>query len=112
MIDSAEDSDAEKMMEVTGVEVTEYPGLIHDCEVEAVLNVDGATHVGGLIGTGLYFFREETIWNAYDCAVKAEMNGAVTPGALPAPEAGFVVTTGGFWPPVPPLPVFCASGVP
>ena len=75
-------SDAEKMMQETGVEVTEYPALIHDCEVEAVLNVNGATHVGGLIGSNLYFFGEETIWNASNCTVKAEINGAVTPGAL------------------------------
>jgi hypothetical protein len=75
-------SDAEKMMEETGVEVTEYPSLIHDCEVDAVINVDGATHVGGLIGTNLYFFGEETTWKAYDCTVKAEIAGAVMPGSL------------------------------
>jgi len=75
-------SDAVLMMEKTGVEVTEYPSLIHNCEVEAVINANGATHVGGLIGTNLYFFGEETTWNAYDCDVKAEIIGAVTPGAL------------------------------
>ena len=32
--------------------------------------------------TNLYFFGEETTWNAYDCDVKAEIIGAVTPGAL------------------------------
>ena len=62
--------------------MTEYPSLIHNCEVEAVINANGATHVGGMIGTNLYFFGEETTWNAYDCDVKAEIIGAVTPGAL------------------------------
>ena len=38
--------------------------------------------MGGLIGTNLYFFGEETAWDAYDCSVTASITGAVTPGAL------------------------------
>ena len=75
-------SDAAKVLEETGVVITNYPELIHDCAVTATLNVPGATHVGGLIGTNLYYFGEETIWAASDCTVVAEINGAVTPGAL------------------------------
>lgn len=75
-------SDASRILAETGVEVTEYPSRIHDCTVEAVLNVPGATHTGGLIGTNLYFFGEETAWRASDCCVKAEINGAVAPGAF------------------------------
>ena len=75
-------SNFERVLNETGVEITEYPGKIHDCTVNATITAPGATHVGGLIGTNLYFFGEETVWNAYDCNVMAEINGAVTPGAL------------------------------
>ena len=75
-------SDAEKVMEWGGVEVNNYPGQIHDCSVTAKITAPGATHTGGLIGTNLYFLGEETAWHAYDCSVKAEINGAITPGAL------------------------------
>ncbi len=46
------------------------------------MNVPGATHVGGLIGTGLYYYGEETAFKIVDCSVKAEITGAVTPGAV------------------------------
>lgn len=75
-------SDSARILAETGVEVTNYPSLIHDCTVEAILNVPGATHVGGMIGTNLYFFGEETIWSVVDCSVKAKINGAITPGGL------------------------------
>ena len=75
-------SDFERVWNETGVELTEYPGKIHDCAVTATINAPGATHVGGLIGTGLYFFGEETAWDAYDCTVTAQISGAVMPGAL------------------------------
>ena len=38
--------------------------------------------MGDLIDTNLFFFGEETVWNAFDCTVTARINGAVTPGAL------------------------------
>ena len=75
-------SDFERIRNETGVELTEYPGKIHDCTVNATITTPGATHVGGLIGTNLYFFGEETIWDAFDCTVSAQINGAITPGAL------------------------------
>lgn len=46
------------------------------------MNVPGATHVGGLIGTGLYYYGEETAFKISNCSVKAEIIGAVTPGAV------------------------------
>ena len=75
-------SDLERIQNEMGVAISQYPGKIHDCVVNATITAPGATHVGGLIGTNLYFFGEETAWDAYDCNVKAEINGAVTPGAL------------------------------
>lgn len=65
-----------------GVESHAYPGIIKNCSVTVKMNVPGATHVGGLIGTGLYYYGEETAFKIVDCSVKAEITGAVTPGAV------------------------------
>ena len=65
-----------------GVESHAYPGIIKNCSVTVKMNVPGATHVGGLIGTGLYYYGEETAFRIVDCSVKAEITGAVTPGAV------------------------------
>lgn len=65
-----------------GVETHEYPGIIKNCNVTVTMNVPGATHVGGLIGTGLYYYGEETAFRIIDCTVNGEIVGAVTPGAV------------------------------
>ena len=65
-----------------GVEAHEYPALIQDCHVTVKMNIPGATHVGGLIGTGLYYYGEETAFKIADCSVNGEILGAVTPGAV------------------------------
>ncbi|MBQ8110776.1 MAG: hypothetical protein IJ124_11510 [Clostridia bacterium] len=65
-----------------GVQTTEYPGVIENCSVTVKMNVPGATHVGGLIGTGLYYYGEETAFKIANCAVNGEITGAVTPGAV------------------------------
>lgn len=46
------------------------------------MNVPGATHVGGLVGTGFYYYGEETAFKITNCTVKGEITGAVTPGAV------------------------------
>ena len=46
------------------------------------MNVLGATHVGGLVGTGLYYYGEETAFKVTNCSVNGEITGAVTPGAV------------------------------
>jgi len=46
------------------------------------MNVPGATHVGGMIGTGLYYYGEETAFKISNCAVNGEIAGAITPGAV------------------------------
>lgn len=65
-----------------GVQTHEYPGIIKNCAVTVKMNVPGATHVGGLIGTGLYYYGEETAFKIVDCTVNGEIAGAVTPGAV------------------------------
>ena len=53
-----------------------------NCSVTVKMNVPGATHVGGFIGTGLYYYGEETAFKITNCAVNGEITGAVTPGAV------------------------------
>ena len=65
-----------------GVVTTVYPGVIDNCAVTVKMNVPGATHVGGLIGTGLYYYGEETAFKISNCTVNGEIIGAVTPGAV------------------------------
>jgi len=65
-----------------GVEAHEYPAIIRNCHVTVKMNVPGATHVGGLIGTGLYYYGEETAFKIVDCSVNGEITGAVTPGSV------------------------------
>ncbi len=40
------------------------------------MNVSNAAHVGGLIGTGLYYYGEETAFRIVDCTVNREITGA------------------------------------
>lgn len=65
-----------------GIETHEYPGIIKNCNITVKMNVPNATHVGGLIGTGLYYYGEETAFKIIDCSVNGEIVGAVTPGAV------------------------------
>ena len=65
-----------------GIQSSVYPGVIDNCRVTVKMNIPGATHVGGLVGTGLYYYGEETAFKVSNCTVKAEIIGAVTPGAV------------------------------
>ncbi len=65
-----------------GIVTTEYPGIIDNCAVTVRMNVPGATHVGGLVGTGLYYYGEETAFKITNCTVNGEIIGAITPGAV------------------------------
>ena len=69
-------------LETEGVMTTEYPGIIDNCSVTVKMNVPGATHVGGLVGTGLYYYGEETAFQISNCTVNGEIVGAITPGAV------------------------------
>lgn len=76
-----------------GVETHEYPGIIKNCHVTVKMNVPGATHVGGLVGTGLYYYGEETAFQVEDCSVNGEITGAVTPGAVAGRAENSVITS-------------------
>ena len=85
-------SDANVTMEEFGVAVTNYPAVIKDCDVTVQMDVPGATHVGGLVGTGLYYFGEETAFAIANCTVKGEINGAVTPGSVAGRAEGSTIS--------------------
>ena len=77
--------------ETDGVVTTKYPSEIINCSATAVISAPGATHVGGLFGTGLYFYGEETAFKVINCSVKAEITGAVTPGAVAGRSVNSVI---------------------
>ena len=68
--------------EKEGIVTTKYPGIIDNCSVTVRMDIPGATHVGGLVGTGLYFFGEDSAFIITNCSVKGSIAGAVTPGAV------------------------------
>lgn len=62
--------------------VVDDPCVVTDCSVTIDINADGATHVGGLIGTGLYFYGMEDRFSVENCVVTGTIDGAVTPGTV------------------------------
>ncbi len=58
------------------------PTSISDCDVTVRIYADGATHVGGLVGTGLYYYGMEGRFAISDCTVSGSIDGAVTPGTV------------------------------
>lgn len=84
-------SNGNVIAETEGIVTTQYPGVIDGCSVTAVINAPGATHVGGLFGTGLYFYGEETAFKVTNCTVKADITGAVTPGAVAGRSVNSVI---------------------
>lgn len=58
------------------------PCKITDCDITAEINTNGATHVGGLVGTGLYFYGMEDRFTVENCKVSGSINGAVNPGTV------------------------------
>ena len=84
------------IMEITYSRKGGYPGVIDNCAVIVKMNVPGATHVGGLIGTGLYYYGEETAFKISNCTVNDEIIGAVTPGAVAGRAENSVISFNAF----------------
>ena len=55
------------------------------------IKANGATHVGGLVGTGLYYYGEETVFKITNCSVKGSIDGAVTPGTVAGRAEGSTI---------------------
>ncbi len=75
-------SNGNVVAETEGIVTTKYPADISNITVTAVMDIPGATHVGGLVGTGLYYHGEETAFAIRDSSAKVRITGAVTPGAI------------------------------
>jgi len=60
----------------------ENPAVIENCSVKFVMNTANATHIGGLVGTGLYYMGLETVFSIGNCSAEGQINGAVTPGTI------------------------------
>lgn len=84
-------SDGNIVVETEGIVTTEYPAVIDNCHIIVKMNIPGATHVGGLVGTGLYYYGEETAFSISNCSVSGEITGAVTPGAVVGRLANSVI---------------------
>lgn len=71
-----------------GTDTVKAPCEIKNCNV--IINIDaaGATHVGGLVGTGLYYYGMEDRFNISDCTVKGSIDGAITPGTVAGRATG------------------------
>lgn len=70
------------VLDTEGVSTKNYPAVIENCKVTVKINAKDATHVGSLIGTGLYYYGEETVFSVKNCTVSGEINGAVSPGSI------------------------------
>lgn len=84
-------SDPDICLNTEGFSTTNYPSIIDNCSVNVTIHADGATHVGGLVGTGLYYYGEETAYKITNCKVSGEIDGAVTPGAVAGRAEGSII---------------------
>lgn len=75
-------SNPDVCLKTEGFSTQNYPGIIDNCQVTVNIQADGATHVGGLVGTGLYYYGEETVYKITNSSVKGFIEGAVTPGTI------------------------------
>ena len=85
-------SDPNVILESEGYTITNYPGLIENCSVTVQISAPGATHVGGLVGTGLYYYGEETAFALSHCSVAGKIDGAITPGIVAGRALGSTIT--------------------
>lgn len=85
-------SDPDVCLESEGFSTTNYPCVMDNCSVDVTIDAPGATHVGGLVGTGLYYYGEETAFAITNCRVDGSINGALTPGAVAGRAEGSSVS--------------------
>lgn len=71
--------------------VVDDPCAITDCHAEITILADGATHVGGLVGTGMYYFGMEDRFTIENCSVTGSIQGAVTPGTVAGRAEGSTI---------------------
>lgn len=71
----------------------ESPALIDSCTAHISFDLPGATHVGGLVGTGLYYMGMETAFEIHDSTVSGAINGAITPGTVAGRAEGSTIVS-------------------
>ena len=84
-------SNPDVCLETEGFSTKNYPSVIDNCNVTVNIKANGATHVGGLVGTGLYYYSEETVFKITNCSVKGSIDGAVTPGTVAGRAEGSTI---------------------
>lgn len=78
-------------LETEGFSTKNYPCIIDNCKADVKIKADGATHVGGLVGTGLYYYGEETAFKITNSSVKGSIDKAVTPGTIAGRAEGSTI---------------------
>lgn len=73
--------------------VVDEPCAITDCQAEITITADGATHVGGLVGTGMYYYGMEDRFTIENCSVTGTIDGAVTPGTVAGRAEGSTIVS-------------------
>lgn len=71
--------------------VVDDPCAITDCHAQIDIDTEGATHVGGLVGTGMYYYGMEDRFTIEDCSVSGAIDGAVTPGTVAGRAEGSTI---------------------
>lgn len=71
-----------------GTGEVQAPCKIENCKVTIDIDTDKATHVGGLVGTGLYYYGMEDRYEISNCSVTGSIDGAVTPGTVAGRATG------------------------
>lgn len=78
-------------LETEGFSTKNYPSIIDNCKVTVKIKAPGSTHVGGLVGTGLYYYGEETAFKITNCSVYGTIDGAVNAGAIAGRAEGSTI---------------------
>lgn len=84
-------SNPDVCLKTEGFSTKNYPSVIDNCIVTVNIKANDATHVGGLVGTGLYFYGEETAFKITNCSVTGSIEGAVTPGTVAGRAEGSTI---------------------
>lgn len=71
--------------------VVDEPCAITECSADVTIIADGATHVGGLVGTGMYYYGMEDRFTIENCSVTGTIDGAVTPGTVAGRAEGSTI---------------------
>lgn len=71
--------------------IVDEPCAITDCQADITITADGATHVGGLVGTGMYYYGMEDCFTIENCSVSGSIDGAVTPGTVAGRAEGSTI---------------------